>query len=142
MKRMKHFIFIIFIILSLPNCSEPVVYERYIYNIVYRVEIIGVTNNNVNIDYKDADGNTQNLLSQTVPIEIEINKNYSDGIFQPYIQATRNSLPNTESLVVTVILEDYKTSFSRETLNTVTQTNNSVGAANITATLYGTVLPP
>ena len=138
---MKHIIFIAFFILSLLNCSEPGL-ERYVYNIVYRVEIIGGTNNNVDIDYKDADGNNQNLPTQIVPIEIEINKNYSDGIFQPFIQATRNNLPDTESLFVTIILKDYKTSFSRETLNTVTQTNNSGGAANITATLYGPVLPP
>ena len=137
---MKHFIFIAFFILSLLSCSETV-YERYVYDIVYRVEIIGVTNNNVNIDYKDADGNNQILLAPTVPIEIEINKNYSDGFFQPYIEVNRN-LPDTESLVVTIILKDYKTSFSRETLNTITQTNNSGGLANITATLYGTVLPP
>ncbi len=138
---MKHFIFIAFFILSLLNCSEPGL-ERYVYNIVYRVEIIGGTNNNVDIDYKDVDGNIQNLTSQTVPAEIEIDKNYSDGIFQPFLEATRNALPDTESLVVTIILKDYKTSFSRETLNTVTQTNNTGGNANITATLYGPVLPP
>lgn len=132
-------ILIIFITLILTGCSDTE-HERFIYNIIYRVDIFSTTNSNVNISYKDADGNTQNLTSPTVTVEVEINKEYSDGVFHPYLQATRNLLPS-ESLVVTIILEDYKTSFSTVILNSIIQTNNSGAAADITATVYGPILP-